>query len=320
MAHLLPGHDAHGHGETHPHRHIGHGHLPPLEVRGRGGAFPLAVALNVAFVIVEFAFGLFANSTALLADAGHNLSDVLGLLLAWGAAALSKRAPNGRYTYGLRSSSILAAMANAVLLLVACGGIAWEAVQRFAQPPVVAGVTVSLVAGVGIVVNGLSAWLFAAGSHADLNIRGAYLHMAADAAVSLGVAVAGLAMRASGWFWIDPAVSLIVVAVIVFGTWGLLRESLTLALHAVPATVDLAAIEDYLRALPGVTAIHDLHVWGMSTTENALTVHLVLPEGYPGDEYMDAVAMHLRAHHGIQHSTLQVERGSTDHTCGLTRP
>jgi cobalt-zinc-cadmium efflux system protein len=298
---------------------MGHGHLPPVDWAGRGRAFPLAVGLNVLFVIVEFAFGFVANSTALLADAGHNLSDVLGLLLAWGAAALSMRAPNGRFTYGLRSSSILAAIANAMLLLVACGGIAWEAAQRFAQPPAVAGVTVSLVAGVGILVNGLSAWLFAAGRHADLNIRGAYLHMAADAAVSLGVAVAGLAMRASGWFWIDPAVSLIVLAVIVFGTWGLLRDSLTLALHAVPATVDLAAIEAYLRSLPGVTAIHDLHVWGMSTTENALTVHLVLPDGYPGDEYMDAVATALRSVHRIQHSTLQIERGSTDHACGLTR-
>lgn len=286
---------------------------------GHGGAFALAVALNTIFVAVEFAFGFVANSTALIADAGHNLSDVLGLLLAWGAATLSKREPDGRFTYGLRASSILAAVANAALLLVACGAIAWEAVSRFSQPPAVAGMTVTLVACVGIAINGFSAWLFAKGSKGDLNVRGAYLHMLGDAAVSLGVVVAGLAMLSTGWFWLDPVVSLAIVAVIVWGTWGLLRESLELALNAVPAGIDLEIVEAYLRSLPGVTDIHDLHIWGMSTTESALTVHLVIPEGYPGDEYMDGIERTLLELYGIHHCTLQIEQGTTDHVCGLVR-
>jgi cobalt-zinc-cadmium efflux system protein len=300
-------HHAHGEGCHHHHGH-------PTDY---GGAFALAVGLNIAFVVVEFIFGFIANSTALTADAGHNLSDVLGLLLAWGATALSKRMPNGRFTYGLRASSILAAVANAVLLLIACGAIAWEAVGRFSQPPVVAGVTVTLVAGVGIVINGLSAWLFIKGSKGDLNIRGAYLHMLADAAVSFGVVVAGFAMMATGWFWLDPFVSLVIVAVIVWGTWGLLRESLDLALNAVPAGIDMERVEAYLRSLPGVTDIHDLHIWGMSTTESALTVHLVLPDGYPGDDYMDDVSRTLDARFSIHHSTLQIECGTTNHACRL---
>jgi cobalt-zinc-cadmium efflux system protein len=252
-----------------------------------------------------------------MADAGHNLSDVLGLVLAWGAAILARRAPSGRFTYGLRSTSILAALANATFLLVACGAIAWESVQRFAQTPAVAGLTVSLVACVGIVINGLSAWLFVKGSKGDLNIRGAYLHMAADAAVSLGVVVGGLAMMATGWFWLDPVLSLVIVGVVVCGTWGLLRESMELALNAVPAHIDIDLIDAYLRSLPGVTEIHDLHVWGMSTTESALTVHLVVPEGYPGDDFMDDVARTLDSRFHIRHSTLQTEQGTTSHACGL---
>lgn len=311
---------------THAHGHHDHAHHAggcPHHAHGpapdHGGAFALAVGLNAIFVMAEFFFGVLANSTALTADAGHNLSDVLGLLLAWGAAALSKRAPDGRFTYGLRSSSILAAVANATLLLVACGAIAWEAVHRFWQPPAVAGMTVTLVAGVGIVINGASAWLFVKGSKGDLNLRGAYLHMAADAAVSLGVVAAGVMMMWTGWRWLDPVVSLVIVAVVVFGTWGLLRESLELALHAVPGRIDVEAVEDYLRTLPGVADIHDLHIWGMSTTESALTVHLVIPTGYPGDAYLDEVAATLRARHGIQHSTLQVELGTTEHACVLLR-
>jgi len=308
---------------THSHhdhdRHSCRGHHHHDAPSSHGKAFGLAVGLNIAFVAVEFTFGFIANSTALTADAGHNLSDVLGLLLAWGAAALSRRAPNGRFTYGLRSTSILAAVANAALLLVACGAIAWEATHRFWQPPPVAGSTVMLVAGIGIVINGVSAWLFVKGSKGDLNIRGAYLHMVADAAVSFGVVAAALVMTLTGWLWLDPAVSLAIVAVIVFGTWSLLRESLDLALHAVPASIDVDAIEAYLRSLPGVTDIHDLHVWGMSTTESALTVHLVTPAGYPGDDFMDEVVSALRSSHGIHHSTLQVEMGTTDHTCGLAK-
>ncbi len=292
----------------------GHHHAPPTDY---GRAFLLAIALNTVFVVVEFAYGFVANSTALMADAGHNLSDVLGLVLAWGAAILAKRAPSGRFTYGLRSSSILAALGNAAFLLIACGAIAWEACQRFFQVPAVAGLTVTVVAAIGVVINSLSAWLFVRGSRGDLNIRGAYLHMAADAAVSLGVVLSGVTMMLTGWFWLDPVISLVVVAVVVYGTWGLLRASTELALNAVPPHIDIERIEAYLRALPGVTDIHDLHVWGMSTTESALTVHLVLPEGYPGDDYMDDVARTLDARFRIHHSTLQTEQGTTSHACRL---
>jgi len=306
-------HDHH----AHRHDHAGHDHCHASVPGNYGKAFFIAIALNSVFVVLEFLFGVRANSTALMADAGHNLSDVLGLALAWVAAVLSRRAPSGRFTYGLRSTSILAAVANAVFLLVACGAIAWEAIQRFSQTPAVVGLTVTLVAGIGIVVNGLSAWLFAKGSQGDLNIRGAYLHMAADAAVSLGVVMAGMAMIVTGWYWLDPVISLVIVGVVVYGTWGLLKESLELALNAVPAQIDVAQIDAYLRALPGVDDIHDLHVWGMSTTESALTVHLVVPGGYPGDAFMDDITRTLRARFDIHHSTLQMEQGTTDHNCEL---
>lgn len=279
----------------------------------------IAIILNSAFIAAEFIYGILANSTALMADAGHNLSDVLGLGLAWGAAVLARKPTSGRYTYGLRSSSILAALANAMLLLVACGAIALEAIQRFINPPAVAGQTVMLVAGIGIVINGLSAWLFMKGSKGDLNIRGAFLHMAADTVVSLGVVVVGAVIFWTGWYWIDPVTSLVIVAVIVIGTWGLLRESTQLALSAVPAHVDAGAIAAWLGSRPGVTDIHDLHVWGMSTTESALTVHLVMPDGYPGDAFLDELAETLRNDYSIQHCTLQVEQGTTNHTCTLDR-
>lgn len=308
-------------GHKHSHDHGGHSHGGDHHHHGdpnnHGRAFVIAIALNVAFVVIESAYGFMANSTALLADAGHNLSDVLGLLLAWSAAILARKVPSGRYTYGLRSTSILAALANAMFLLVASGAIVWEAIQRFSQPPEVAGMTVTLVAGVGIVINGLSAWLFVKGSKGDLNIRGAYLHMAADAAVSLGVVVAGVLMMFTGWFWLDPVTSLLIVAVIVAGTWGLLRESLQLALNAVPAHIDVSEVEAYLRQCPGVTDIHDLHIWGMSTTESALTVHLVMPEGYPGDTFMDVIMHTLNERFSVHHCTLQVEQGTTSHTCAL---
>jgi cobalt-zinc-cadmium efflux system protein len=309
---------AHHHRHTHSHDHSGHSHNCRHDDPNRHGrAFAVAIVLNTAFVVVELSYGFVANSTALMADAGHNLSDVLGLLLAWGAAILSRKAPSERYTYGLRSTSILAAMANAMFLLVACGAIAWEAVHRYSQPPVVAGLTVTLVAGIGIFINGLSAWLFTQRSKSDLNIRGAYLHMAADAAVSLGVAVAGIAMLYTGWYWLDPAISLVIVAVIVIGTWGLLRESVQLALNAVPAHFDVAAVASYLRQCRGVSDIHDLHIWGMSTTESALTVHLVMPDGYPGDAYMDEIVQTLKERYAVQHCTLQMEQGTTDHSCAL---
>lgn len=305
----------------HSHDHSDHSHADGHHHHGvpnnYGSAFLIAIALNTAFVVIEFVYGFIANSTALMADAGHNLSDVLGLLLALGAAILSRKTPSGRFTYGLRSTSILAALGNAMFLMVACGIIAWEAVHRFSQAHEVAGMTVTLVATVGIAINGISAWLFVKGSKGDLNIRGAYLHMLADAAVSLGVALSGLVVMFTGWNWLDPLVSLLIVTVIVIGTWGLLRQSLQLALNAIPENIDAAALEEYLRQCRGVIDIHDLHIWGMSTTESALTVHLVMPEGYPGDAFMDEIMLTLKERFFIQHSTLQVEQGTTDHACAL---
>lgn len=309
-------HETHEHHHSHEHSHHDH-HQPHHPTVDYGRAFLIAIILNIAFVITEFAYGLIANSTALMADAGHNLSDVLGLIMAWGATLLARQAPNERFTYGLRSSSILAALANAVLLLVACGGIAWEALHRFVDPPVVLGSTVMWVAALGILINGISAWLFMRGSQTDLNIRGAYLHMLADAAVSFGVVLSGLVIIFTGWYWLDPLMSLLIVGVIVVGTWNLLRESTQLALLAVPKSVDLLKVSQFLQQQPGVIAIHDLHIWAMSTTENALTVHLVIPTGYPGDSFMDELTHALKTKFSIVHSTLQIEQGTTKHNCCL---
>ncbi|HET7062480.1 MAG TPA: cation diffusion facilitator family transporter [Nitrosospira sp.] len=298
-------------GPSHAHRN--HQHHP----HGHGRAFVIAICLNVTFVVVEFAYGFIANSTALMADAGHNLSDVLGLALAAGASILASKAASENYTYGLRSSSILAALGNAVLLLVACGAIAWEAIHRFLQPPAVAGLTVTLVALIGVVINGFSAWLFIKGSKNDLNIRGAYLHMAADAAVSGGVVLAGIAMMLTDQYWLDPAVSLLVVAIVIAATWGLLRDSLRLALNAVPGHIEISRIDAYLRERPGVVDIHDLHIWGLSTTESALTVHLVMPNGYPGDAFMENIRETLNVRFSIHHCTIQIEQGTVNHACSL---
>jgi len=303
------GHDDHGHAHA-----GGHHHGNPTD---HGRAFVIAIVLNSLFVIIEFGYGFIANSTALMADAGHNLSDVLGLALAWGAAILARKAPNEKFTYGLRSSSILAALANAMFLLVACGAIAFEAIIRFSQPPVIASMTVTVVATIGIIINGVSAWLFMNGSKDDLNIRGAYLHMAADAAISLGVALTGIVMLFTAWYWLDPVVSLLIVAVIIAGTWGLLRDSVKLALNAVPSHINVTDVDNYLRSCEGVASIHDLHIWAMSTTESALTVHLVIPAGYPGDDFIDEITHTLKDKFNIQHSTLQVEQGTTNHSCGL---
>ena len=308
-------HGDHGIHGVHP-GHAGHGHHH-ADLSNQGRSFVIALALNAGFVVIEFGYGFAANSTALMADAGHNLSDVLSLFLAWGAAILARKAASERYTYGFRSTTILAAVANAVLLLVACGAIAWEAVHRFAQPPVVAGLTVAAVAAAGVLVNGLSAWLFFKGSKADLNIRGAYLHMAADAAVSAGVVITGIVMIFTDWHWLDPVTSLAIVAVIVLSTWSLLRDSVQLALSAVPPHIDIAAIEAYLRNRPGVAEVHDLHIWGLSTTESALTVHLVMPEGYPGDAFMDEIRKTLESRYTIHHSTLEIEQGTIDHVCPI---
>jgi cobalt-zinc-cadmium efflux system protein len=277
--------------------------------------FAFAVALNVGFVAVEAGFGVAAHSLALLADAGHNLGDVLGLLLAWGATRLARRKPSQRRTYGWRSSSILAAMLNAGLLLIAVGGIAWEAVRRFGSPGEVVGMTVIWVAAAGVVLNTATALLFVAGRKHDLNIRAAFLHMAADAAVSAGVVVAGIVMLRTGWVWLDPTVSLVIAAVILVGTWGLLRESVDLALAAVPAGIDPAAVEAYLNELPGVTAVHDLHIWGMSTTESALTAHLVKPDPRDDDELLARACRDLHDRFGIGHATLQWERGGHPAPC-----
>ncbi|MEE8627282.1 MULTISPECIES: cation diffusion facilitator family transporter [Methylobacterium] len=302
-------HDHGDHDHGHDHEHAGHRHGPghvhaPASF---GRAFAIGIALNTGFVLIEGAYGFLTDSVALLADAGHNLSDVLGLVVAWAAATLGQRRPTARFTYGLRSSSILAALFNAVFLLVAVGAIAWEAVQRFQEPAPVPGLTVTIVALIGIAVNGVTAWLFASGRKGDLNIRGAYLHMLADAAVSAGVVVAGLVILWTGWTWVDPLTSLVIVAVIVAGTWGLLRDSVVLSLDAVPPGIDPADVRRCLAERPGVTEVHDLHVWPMSTTDTALTAHLVMPEGHPGNAFLNDCAATLRGRFGIAHVTLQVE-------------
>ena len=266
------------------------------------------MALNVGFIAAEVVFGLRAHSLALLADAGHNLGDVLGLGLAWGALVLSQRPPTERHTYGLRRASILAALGNAILLLVAVGGIAWEALQRLDHPAAVAGGTVMAVAALGVVINGVTALLFLSGRKEDINIRGAFLHMAADAIVSLGVVAAGFAMARTGWLWLDPVVSLVIGAAIVWGTWSLLRESLRLAMDAVPEGVSLPDVAAYLQALPGITAVHDLHVWAMSTTEIALTAHLVKPDAEVDDALLLRIHRELHERFRIEHTTIQLER------------
>lgn len=296
----------------------GHNHGHSHESAGYGRAFAIGAALNLGFVAAEAGFGLVSGSLALVADAGHNLSDVLGLLLAWGASLLVRRRPTLRRTYGLRRTSILAALANAVLLLVAIGAIAWEALRRFGDPGPVAGGTVIGVALVGVAVNGVTALLFMRGQRDDLNLRGAFLHMAADAGVSLGVAIAGVTILTTGWRWLDPLVSLAIVAVIFVGTWGLLRDSVNLALDAVPGEIDTDAVRRYLLNLPTVTDVHDLHIWAMSTTETALTAHLVLPGGHDGDALLARACRELHDRFGIEHSTLQVERGDPAFACSCS--
>jgi cobalt-zinc-cadmium efflux system protein len=297
----------------------GHVHPPHSHAHSNyGRAFAIGIALNLLYVGGEAVAGIASGSLALLADSGHNLGDVLGLSLSWGAAVLSRRQPSGRFTYGLRSSSILAALANAIILLVVTGGIAWEAVWRITHPVPVASGIVIWVAAAGIVVNGATALLFASGRLHDLNIKSAFLHMAADTLVTAGVVAAGVVIWLTSWYWLDPAVSLIVSAVIVLGTWGLVRNAINLALDAVPEGVDATAVRAHLLAMPGVTALHDLHIWGMSTTETALTCHLVLPGGHPGDAVLNGVAQQLHHLFGIQHTTIQIELADTEEACVLT--
>ena len=297
-----------GHSHNHAHGH-GHSHAPA----DFGRAFAIGVVLNSAFVLVEAGFGLWSGSMALVADAGHNLSDVMSLLIAWGAAYMAARPASSRFTYGYKSSSILAALANAGLLLVALGAILFETIDRLFKPAPVEGWTMIWVAGVGIVINTATALLFARGRKHDINIRGAFLHMAADALVSVGVVVAGVAILMTGAWWIDPVTSLIIVAIIGVGTWGLLRDSVKLALLAVPDSIDEAAVRGYLAGLPGVAAVHDLHIWPMSTTETALTAHLVMPGGQPGDAFLHDIAHALEHDFHIGHATVQVETGIDEH-------
>lgn len=303
MSHV---HHAHDGGFAHDHG--------PMDF---GRAFAIAATLNVALVVAQVVFGVLANSVALIADAGHNLGDVLGLLLAWGAHGMARWLPTKRYTYGFRSASILAALFNGIILLVATGAIAWEALRRLTGTSEVAGVTVMVVAAAGIMVNGLSALLLMAGRERDLNIRGAFLHMLGDAAISLGVVLAGAAIVATGWNFIDPLASLAIAVLIVWGTWGLLREAVMMSLYAVPQGVDGIKVESYLRGLPGVSEVHDLHIWAMSTTETAMTAHLVRPGAGLDDHLLHDVCHELEHRFGISHATLQVEAGDTEHACRL---
>lgn len=269
-------------------------------------AFVVGIVLNAAFVAVEAFYGWKVNSLALLADAGHNLSDVAGLLLAWGGILVSRLSPNARHTYGWRRGTILAAFANAILLLVAMGSLGWEAIGRLRVPEPTQWSTVMVVAAVGIVVNTITALLFMRGRQHDLNIRGAFLHMAADALVSAGVVVAGLLAVGLGWIWIDPVASLSIAAIIVVGTWNLFRQSLHLLFDGVPEHIDLTAVQNYLESLPGVDRVHDLHVWAMSTSEVALTAHLVIPAGHPSDAFFQGATRDLNDRFDIQHVTIQV--------------
>ncbi|HYZ21568.1 MAG TPA: cation diffusion facilitator family transporter [Rhodopila sp.] len=312
------GHDDHDHGdpggESHDHHGIGGHHHAPADF---GRAFAIGIALNTLYVLAEAFWGVTAHSVALLADAGHNLGDVVGLLGAWLAAGLSRRAPGGQYTYGLRRSSILAALANAIILLVVTGGIAWQAILRLIDPEPAGGVVILIVAAAGVLVNGGTALLFMSGRKDDLNIKGAFLHMAADALLTLGVAVAGGIIMATGWLWLDPAVSLVISAVIVAGTWSLLRDSVNLSLDAVPPGIDHKAVSDYLRSLPGVIEVHDLHIWAMSTTETALTAHLVHTDADADGTLLRRITQEVGARFRIGHATVQFETTATAHLCEL---
>lgn len=315
----IPIHDDDGHDDHHDHSHhghehhgAGHAHVPT----DFGWAFAVGTALNLAFAAIEFVYGLSAGSVALLSDAGHNLGDVIGLAAAWLASVLVRRAPSARFTYGLGASSILAALFNAVFLLLTVGAISWEAIFRLVHPTPVAGMTMIVVAAIGILVNGATAWLFASGRKGDINLRAAFLHMASDALVSAGVVVSGLVILATGWERLDPLTSLAVNVVIVWGTWGLLRDALGMSMAAVPAGLDPEAVRGFLASREGVSAVHDLHVWPISTTETALTCHLVMPAGHPGDPYLHDLSAGLSARFGIGHCTVQIETDPTS-ACAL---
>ncbi|MBL4687037.1 MAG: cation transporter [Nannocystaceae bacterium] len=294
-------------GHDHDHGHHGHGHHGHSHAPSHGRAFAISLVLNIGFVVTEVVYGLMADSMALVADAAHNLGDVLGLALAWGATRLVKIEPCDRRTYGWRKSTVLAAVLNATLILVAVGGVAWEAVGRIAAPVPVDGWTVVAVAAVGVAVNGVSAALFFAGRKHDANIRGAFLHLATDAAVSVGVVLAGALVLTTGWHWVDPATSLIVSVIVVAATWGLLRESVGMLMDAVPGHIDLKKVRDCMCELPGVADVHDLHVWAMSTNETSLTAHVAIEDGYDAATLLLALEAELRTRFEIGHTTVQLE-------------
>ncbi len=296
----------HQHSDSEAHNHT---------VTSYGRVFAIGVTLNMLIVIAEWTFGMYANSLSLVADAAHNLGDVLGLVLAWGAWRLAQGIPTPQFTYGLRGSTILASLINAVTLLLVTGGLGWEGIQRLAQPEIINEPVVIMVALAGMVVNGFTAWLFVAGSKSDLNMRGAYLHLAADASISASVAVGGTLIMFTGWAWVDPLLTLAVAIAIIASTWTLLKQSLYLALQAVPDDIDFTAVKKYLSSLDGVTQVHDLHIWAVSTSENSLTAHLVRPSGHPGDAALQEVAQALNQQFGIHHTTLQIELSDIGVAC-----
>lgn len=293
--------------ESHHHHH----HAPANYNR----AFAVGVSLNIIFVVIEATYGVMADSLALLTDAGHNLSDVLGLLLAWGASYLATKQPSLRRTYGYSRATILASMFSGLLLLAAVAVISWEAIQRFFEPAQPVGQTIMVVAAIGVVINGITAWFFVAGKDHDLNIRGAYLHMAADALVSLGVVVAGFVIWRFGFSWVDPLISLVIAVVILASTWGLLRDSLNLAIDGVPRGVDPEQVHSWINDQPGVEGMHDLHIWPLSTTDTALTAHLLMPTPPRDDTFLHDLAIQLHERFGISHATFQIERGDMDEPC-----
>ncbi len=297
------------------HHDHNHSHLPE---RNFNSAFLIGILLNIIYIAVEVVYGVIINSMALLADAGHNFSDVLGLLLAWGAAYLAKTATTEKRTYGLRKSTILAALFNAIILMIAVGAISIEAVRKLIYPEPVQGSTMMIVAGIGFAINAITALLFMKGREKDLNIKGAFLHMAADAGVSLGVVLAGLIIFYTNWLWVDPAISLVIVVVITIGTWGLLKDSFSLSMDSVPNGISLKEVENYFRSLNGVDDVHDLHVWAMSTTENALTVHLVIPDEPKDDYFLKKVCSELHEKFGIEHPTIQIEKSAQGANCETT--
>jgi len=314
-AHSDSEHAGHGHSFGHGHSHGSHSHAPMDYDR----IFIIGIALNITIVVLEAGAGFWSGSMSLLADAGHNLSDVLALGLAWGAHLLGRRKPTPRYTYGLRGTSILAALFNAIFLLVVTGALSLEAIQRLLHPTPVEGLAMIVVAAAGMVINGLTALMLATHRKEDLNMRGAFLHMVADAAVSAGVVVTGALVLLTGALWLDPAVSLVINLTIIAGTWGLLSESMRLSLAGVPSSVRAEEVKNYITALPDVAGFHDFHIWATSTSEVAMTAHLIMPKGHPGDDFLHEVSTELNKRFGIGHATLQIEIEENG-ICALSHP